>query len=144
MRPERWPAGAPVRLDENGNPDPGVAYHDIDYSPSLQYLYDHQVDEQVMPLLEASTARRPAVELYDIRKDPYCLVNLAEDGQYQGIRKGLHGQLEAYLVETEDPRLVGDDPDIFESYKRYAHIRNFTRPEWAGEELTDTSGLLSQ
>lgn len=134
MRPERWPAGAPVRLDENGNAEPGVAYHDIDGSPSLQYLFDHRTDGEILPLLDAATAIRPAVELYDIRKDPYCLVNLAEDGQYQGIRKDLHGQLEAYLVETEDPRLVGEDPEIFESYKRYAHIRNFARPEWAGKE----------
>ena len=144
LRPERWPAGAPVHLDEYGNPEPGVAYHDIDYSPSLQYLYDHQVDERVIPLLEASTAIRPAVELYDIRNDPYCLVNLAEESQYQDIREDLHGKLKAYLVETEDPRLVGEDPDIFESYKRYARIRNFARPEWAEEEFTDSSGLLSQ
>ena len=141
MKPERWPAGAPVRLDENGNPDPGVAYHDIDYSPSLQYLYDHRVDEQVMPLLEASTARRPAMELYDIHKDPYCLVNLAENGRYQDIREDLHGKLKAYLIETEDPRLVGEDPDIFESYKRYAHIRNFPKPDWAEEGFADTSKI---
>jgi uncharacterized sulfatase len=144
MKPERWPAGAPVRLDENGNPERGVAYHDIDGSPSLQYIYDHRTDMRVKPLFEQSTAIRPAMELYDIRKDPYCLANLAEEGQYQGIREDLHGQLIAYLIETEDPRLVGEDPDIFESYKRYARIRNFARPEWAGEEFTDTSGLLSQ
>ncbi|KPL23439.1 MAG: hypothetical protein AMS23_06605, partial [Bacteroides sp. SM1_62] len=78
-----------------------------------------------------STAIRPAVELYDIIKDPYCLVNLAEDGQYQKIREDLRRKLEAYLVETGDPRMVGEDPDIFESYIRYAGIRNFPKPDWA-------------
>lgn len=133
LKPERWPAGAPVRLDEYGNPAPGVAYHDIDASPSLQYLYDHRCDKQVKPFLEKSTALRPAEELYDIRKDPYCLVNLAEESQYQEIREELHKQLEDYLVKTEDPRMVGEDPEIFESYKRYALIRNFPKPDWASE-----------
>ena len=133
MKPERWPAGAPVRLDEDGNPEPGVAYHDIDGSPSLQYLYRHRKDGQIKPHLDAATAIRPAMELFDIRKDPYCLVNLAEDGQYQNIMEDLHSQLKAFLVETEDPRMVGEDPDIFESYKRYAHIRNFPKPYWASE-----------
>ena len=78
-----------------------------------------------------ATAIRPGRELYDIRKDPYCLVNLAEDDNYLEIREGLHEKLEAFLVETEDPRLVGANPDIFETYKRYAHIRTFPKPEWA-------------
>jgi uncharacterized sulfatase len=131
LKPERWPAGAPVRLDENGHPAPGVAYHDIDYSPSLQYLCDHQSEARIKIFFERSTALRPAVELYDIRKDPFCLLNLAEDEQYKDIKDQLHGQLEAFLVETEDPRLVGEDPDIFESYKRYALIRRFPKPGWA-------------
>ncbi|KPL15484.1 MAG: hypothetical protein AMS26_07535 [Bacteroides sp. SM23_62] len=131
LKPERWPAGAPERVDENGNPEPGPAYHDIDGSPSLQYMYDHRADDRVKPLFERSTAIRPAVELYDIIKDPYCLVNLAEDGQYQKIREDLRRKLEAYLVETGDPRMVGEDPDIFESYIRYAGIRNFPKPDWA-------------
>jgi uncharacterized sulfatase len=133
LRPERWPAGAPVRLDENGTPEPGVAYHDIDWSPSLQYLFDHREDEPVKSLFEKSTARRPPVELYDIRKDPWCLSDLAASAEHQAIREDLHRKLEAFLVETEDPRFVGDDPDLFESYKRYARIRNFPRPDWAAE-----------
>lgn len=134
LKPERWPAGAPQRIDENGRLEPGMAFHDIDGSPSLQYLYDHRTNNRVKVLFEQSTARRPAVELYRIRKDPYCLVNLAEDGQYQDIREDLHLKLMDFLVKTEDPRLVGEDPDIFESYKRYAGIRNFPKPDWANGE----------
>jgi N-sulfoglucosamine sulfohydrolase len=134
LKPERWPAGAPVRLDENGHPEPGVAYHDIDGSPTLEYLFDHRMDEEVRPFFEHATAKRPPVELYDIIKDPNCLVNLAGEGPYQDIRKDLHGQLTAFLVKTEDPRMVGEDPDIFETYKRYANIRNFPEPEWAKQK----------
>jgi uncharacterized sulfatase len=133
MKPERWPAGAPVRLDEEGNPEPGAAYHDIDGSPSLQYLFHHRKDGQIKSYMDAATAIRPAMELYDIRKDPYCMVNLAENAQYQSIREDLYGKLKAFLAETEDPRLVGEDPDIFESYIRYANIRNFPKPYWASE-----------
>ncbi len=134
LKPERWPAGAPVRVDENGNPEPGAAYHDIDDSPTLQYMYDHQSDELVKPLFEQATAKRPAMELYDINQDPYCLVNLADDGQYEKIREDLHKKLKAYLTETADPRMVGEDPDIFETYKRYALIRHFPKPDWAIQE----------
>ena len=135
LKPERWPAGAPVRMDENGYPEHGVAYHDIDYSPSLQYLCNHGTEARLKTFLEWATALRPAVELYDVRKDPYCLVNLAENEQYRDLRGELHEQLNAFLIETEDPRLVGEDPDIFESYKRYAPIRRFPKPEWAGENM---------
>jgi uncharacterized sulfatase len=132
-RPERWPAGAPVRLNEDGQPEPGVAFHDIDWSPSLQYLFDHREENPVKSFFDKSTARRPEVELYNIVDDPWCLTNLAKDEEHQAVREDLHGKLEAFLVETEDPRLVGDDPDIFESYIRYARIRNFPKPDWAVE-----------
>ncbi len=133
LKHERWPAGAPARLDENGNPEPGVAFHDIDYSPSLQYMYDHRQDNHVKSLFDKSTARRPEVEFYDIRTDPFCLHNLAKDDQYQDIREDLYQQLIDYLKKTGDPRFVGSDPEIFESYKRYANIRNFPKPDWEGE-----------
>jgi N-sulfoglucosamine sulfohydrolase len=135
LKPARWPAGAPVRLDDSGQPAPGVAYHDIDYSPSLQYLYDHRQEDGITTFLELATTPRPAAELYDIRKDPYCLVNLAADEQYRDIREKLDEQLNTFLTGTGDPRLVGEDPDIFESYKRYALIRRFPRPEWAGKGM---------
>ena len=135
LKPERWPAGAPVRLGENGLPAPGVAYHDIDYSPSLQYLSDHRKEDGISIYFDLATVPRPAVELYDIRKDPYCLVNLAEDARYRDIQERLQEQLNAFLTDTGDPRLVGKDPDIFESYKRYALIRHFPVPEWAGKGM---------
>jgi hypothetical protein len=34
------------------------------------------------------------------------------------------------LEQTQDPRVVGPNPDIFESYRRYSPIRRFPEPDW--------------
>jgi arylsulfatase A-like enzyme len=59
-----------------------------------------------------SFAKRPEVELYDVRKDPHQLVNLAEgagqdDPAIQATIKQLRTRLEQELIATGDPRLTG-------------------------------------
>jgi hypothetical protein len=34
----------------------------------------------------------------------------------------------AELRETEDPRVVGPDPEVFDSYLRYSPMREFPKP----------------
>ena len=72
--------------------------------------------------------KRPAEELYDIKADPGCLNNLAQNPEFEATRKQLSSQLESFLTETGDPRLVGDG-EIFETYKRYGKHRTFPKPE---------------
>lgn len=46
-------------------------------------------------------------ELYDLRNDPHEVNNLAEDPQWQEVRRGLAGELVRWMEETNDPLLDG-------------------------------------
>jgi hypothetical protein len=53
-------------------------------------------------------------ELYDLRKDPDEMNNVAEDPAYAAIRKEMTERLFAILRETGDPRMT-DDGRYFET-----------------------------
>ena len=110
-------------------------YHDIDACPSLTFLIEKRDDPMVAPFLNLAVDRRPAEELFDIRKDPGCLKNLATDQDFSEVRTKLRDRLRQYLLKTGDPRVAADDTgDIFETYPRYSGIRWFPVPEWASED----------
>ncbi len=128
FKPERWPAGDPRQLKEDGTLDePHSGYTDIDSSPSLTFLIEKRDDARIGCFFHLAVDKRPAEELYDIKKDPGCLNNLAVQPEFQEIRKKLSDQLVDYLRKTGDPRVVGDG-EIFETYERYSPIRKFPPP----------------
>jgi uncharacterized sulfatase len=134
FRPDLWPAGDPYGLLKNANSgnmvlsDYGVFY-DIDGSPSLTYLVENRNDKKVEYFLELATAKRPPEELYNIKTDPACLRNLAEDKSLLKIKSELKNQLKRYLTATADPRVTGNS-DIFEKYLRLdGEIRAFPHPK---------------
>jgi arylsulfatase A-like enzyme len=49
----------------------------------------------------------PPLELYDLRRDPWEQVNLAEADAYAGVLESLRGLLHAHMTETDDPLLRG-------------------------------------
>jgi N-sulfoglucosamine sulfohydrolase len=59
-------------------------------------------------------------ELYDVQRDPDCLVNLIDAPEYQQPLAALRESLETFMVETGDPmREVfrhRDDQDVREAY----------------------------
>lgn len=57
--------------------------------------------------------KRPAEELYDVKKDPYQLHNLAQDPDYATIKEKLAADLEEELRRTKDPRILGTFEEIF-------------------------------
>jgi N-sulfoglucosamine sulfohydrolase len=138
FKPERWPAGSPpdeVLAGKKKNakvlPDAANGYFDIDSSPSLNYLYHHRNDPKVKPFFELAVAKRPAQELYDIRKDPGCLHNLANDPKFDRVEDQLNQQLVVYLAQTGDARVLATDGgDIWEDYPRYSGLRKFKAPDW--------------
>jgi uncharacterized sulfatase len=129
FRPDRWPAGAPQKLNADGTPGPmHGGYHDIDACPSLTFLIDNREDPQLSRFFHLAVDRRPEYELYDIRSDPGCLQNLYLSPQHAGIATRLTAQLDRHLRDSGDPRAI-DGGDIFETYKRYSRIRKFPKPE---------------
>lgn len=129
FKPDRWPAGAPRKLDEHDVPGPEHgAYHDIDPSLTLRFLIERRADPVIGKFFQLAVAKRPAEELYNVREDPGCLKNLIESPEHAAVLTKLRTTLQTYLTETHDPR-VGPEGDIFETYERYSAIRRFPPPE---------------
>ena len=52
--------------------------------------------------------KRPAEELYDLRKDPDEIANCAEDPAYAKQKGELSARLMEILTDAKDPRMAGD------------------------------------
>lgn len=129
--PERWPAGTPRRIDDGELTPMHTGYHDIDAAPSLDVMTENVDDPYFSRYLHLSVGKRPAEELYDIRKDSSCIHNLALDPDYEAVTRSLRNRLLHLLEKTEDPRVSGNG-DILEIYPRLrGPMREFPPPEWA-------------
>lgn len=127
---DRWPAGDPRELNNSGQLDLSrYAYHDIDEADA-NFLIRNQDDPAYAELVSLAVEKRPAEELYDIVKDPACLVNLAQDTAYTNEVLDLRYRLGGYLMQTSDPRAIGNGESIFERYPRLAGPnRQFPMPD---------------
>jgi uncharacterized sulfatase len=144
MKPDRWPAGAPQKFDPNDStallPMYGIgtegkyirpmsAFTDIDDCPTKTYLLEHAENPQVRRYFDLAVTKRPEFEMYNILKDPFCLDNLARFPELSEVENRLRKELTQELKRTNDPRIVGPDKEVFDSYKRYSPIRKFPKPE---------------
>jgi arylsulfatase A-like enzyme len=103
FRPDRWPAGDPQLFFAVG------PFGDIDGGPSKSLLLDRRDDPAIAPFFRLATAKRPAEELYDLRKDPDQIENVAGRPEYREAQRRLRAELDAWLRETGDPRATVDD-----------------------------------
>jgi uncharacterized sulfatase len=85
-----------------------VGYRDMDGSPTKAWMVEHRADPDLQELLALAWGKRPGEELYDLKKDPDQMVNLAQDPAYAKQREELHGRLMAELTANHDPRLDND------------------------------------
>ena len=143
IKPDRWPAGDPQRIvegtkdelwpmygiDENGIHHSEWAFTDIDAAPTKSFIIENWQDEDIRPFFDWSVAKRPEFEFFDLEKDPFCMVNLAGDPGYANIEQEMKNVLMNELKKSGDPRVVGPDKEVFDSYLRYSPIREFPKPE---------------
>mgnify|MGYP000414197505 CR=1 FL=1 len=141
LKPERWPAGAPQALDKEGNLRPmyGIdengrhhsewAFTDIDAAPTKSFLIENWEDEAIKSYFDLAHAKRPEWEFFDVRNDPFCLKNLVGKPEVASVEDEMRSALTAELRKSGDPRLVGPDKEVFDSYLRYSPIRDFQKPE---------------
>ncbi len=124
FKTDRWPGG---------NPETG--YLNCDGSPTKTEILQARTDPSQRKYWQAAFGKRPAYELYDIRKDPECTVNLADNPAYEIPLAALREQLLSELRDQQDPRVVGNG-DVFDEYK-YANegTRNFYERFMRGEKL---------
>jgi len=66
-------------------------------------------DPNIEPLFNLAFDKRPPEELYDLRNDPYQMVNVANRDEYSGPKEKLAERLEDYLIKTKDPRTLGKE-----------------------------------
>jgi len=121
FRPDRWPLGDPYLLDTPKEPDFAllesqtfVTLADEDAGPTKAWIVSNRKDPKVKPFFDHAYGKRPREELYDMKKDPDQMKNVASDPAYAGTLKKLRDRLMNYLRETNDPRLV-DDGKFFET-----------------------------
>ncbi len=113
FRPDRWPNGTPNHEQAAYS---GAWYADTDNGPTKTYMIEHRDrDAEHRRLYDLSFAKRPAVELYDLRSDPDQQVNVAGDPEYEATRDELGERLMERLRATGDPRATGDG-DVFDQY----------------------------
>ena len=73
--------------------------------------------------------KRPEFELFNITSDMYCLNNLSGSAEYENVEKEMKKVLMNELRKSEDPRVVGPDTEVFDSYIRYSPMREFPKPD---------------
>jgi arylsulfatase A-like enzyme len=104
-RPDRWPAGDPKMWKSVG------PFGDCDGGPGKDFILTHRDEASVATYFERAFAKRPAEELYDVRKDPFELHNIALDAGYAADKGKLREALQHWMVTTGDPLAAnGGDP----------------------------------
>lgn len=121
FKPDRYPMGDPYNLDGPNPPTAQelteitfVTFPDDDASPTKAWLVGQRNNPQWKPLFDLAYGKRPREELYDLKKDPHQVHNLAADPAYAQVRAELERRLMDELQRTGDPRLV-DDGRYFET-----------------------------
>jgi len=66
-------------------------------------------------LFHLAFEKRSAEELYDLKKDPYQMTNVAGQPAYAEPQKRMREQLDRWMKETADPRAISDD-DRWDKY----------------------------
>lgn len=121
FRPDRYPLGDPYHLDSDDPPTTEeltettfVTLPDEDAGPTKAWLVNHRSDPQWKPYYQNAYGKRPREELFDLKKDPHQMHNVAVDPDYAETVDELRQRLMDELKRTGDPRVV-DDGRYFET-----------------------------
>ena len=98
FRPDRWPNSAL----------PELATGDTDQGPTVEYYKSIAEDPDYAEYVQLSYGKRPRLELYDLQKDPDCLINLALDPSFKALADEYEEKLLTKLRELGDRRVIGD------------------------------------
>ncbi len=125
LKPNRWPSGTPYWKEAQAD---NAWLADCDNGPTKFYLWANRNDSDVETYYDLAFTKRPAVELYDLEKDPHQMHNVAGTSQYEEVQERLKKQLLDELKSTNDPRVTGSG-EKFDDYPYYGGA-----PSWPGKE----------
>ena len=124
-QPDRWPNGTP---NHKKAAIPGAWYADTDNGPTKTYMiFNRDKDNHHRRLYNAAFAKRPEIELYDLRKDPHQLNNVASVVKYRVMIQLMSGTLERELKKRGDPRATGEVID-FDAFPYLGGAPKFPEP----------------
>jgi uncharacterized sulfatase len=117
FEPDRWPMGSPgavlptetVNANELEN-NTRYAFADMDASPTKAWIVQHRFDPQWKWYYEIAFGKRPSEELYDVKKDPDMIHNLAGKAEFAQVKTKLAERLMTELKLAGDPRVVENPP----------------------------------
>jgi N-sulfoglucosamine sulfohydrolase len=112
LRPDRWPAGDPQTHFAVG------PFGDCDGGPTKDYILKRRDQPEMKRYFDISFAKRPAEELYDLKKDPDNIDNVASKPEYAAALGKMRAMLTAWMKDTADPRATSDD----DPWDRYVYI----------------------
>ena len=123
FKPNRWPVG-----------DPEYGFLNCDGSPTKTFLTELSQSDPQYRYFEMSFGKRPAEELYDIRTDPDCVKNLANDADLRGNKET--------TPRTDDVRTSGAERSTNPRQRR--HLRLLPQlPRRPSAETVSPAGLRS-
>jgi len=123
FEPDRWPAG---------NPETG--YLNCDGGAAKSLILNMRRRGEDHRYWDMSFGKRPEMELYNIKVDPWCIVNLAADEDMEDTLAFLQAKLFNQLTNERDPRMAGQG-ELFERYPFQGHASGFYERYLAGEEI---------
>ena len=126
---KRWPAG---------NPETG--YMNVDGGPTKTEILKARKNPKTEHYWKLSFGKRASEELYNIKKDPNCMVDLSRDPAWEKQKRELEKEMTARLVEQEDPRISGRGK-IFDGYPDTSGAYLFWNRTMTGEKVP--SGWIS-
>lgn len=113
--PERWPMGDPRNISDETIPasdvlenDTRITLADEDAGPTKAWMVNNRNVPGVREFYDRAYGKRSEYELYDLKKDPHQVKNLAGEPGYSEVEAGLKKRLMDELVRTGDPRVTGD------------------------------------
>ncbi|TKG93707.1 heparan N-sulfatase [Puteibacter caeruleilacunae] len=127
MKPHLWPAA-----------DPETGYLDCDGSPTKTYILNQRRAGKDDTYWQLAFGKRSGEELYDLKKDFFCVDNKVADKAYDNLKNQLKDRLFKLLEKQGDPRVVGNG-DVFDGYP-YARkqLWNFYEKYMSGDRSVKT------
>ena len=129
FEPDRWPAGTP---------NWELAYKkkawfgDCDNGPTkFAIVARRERDEIYERCYDLCFSKRPMEELYDLKRDPHQVDNVASVADYEEAKELLRDLLMSELKASGDPRVIGGG-EAFDSYPYFGGI-----PTYPGDEALD-------
>ncbi len=113
FKPDRWPAG---------NPETG--YLNCDGSPTKTFILQLNRKGLNQEFWQLNFGKRPEEELYNLKEDPYCMSNLANEERLIGLKGDLKDLMWKELSAQADPRIMGNGK-VFDEYPAFSESSDF-------------------